>query len=62
MHRRLAEPLDELRRVVLVARLLDAALEVARERLLAPRALGRVRDRREGRARAVLLRALLQRV
>lgn len=46
---------DELSRVVLVLRLVDAALEVVLERLLSPRALGRVRDRREGGRGAVLL-------
>ena len=46
---------DELGRVVLILRLLEAALEVVLERLLAPRALGRVRDRRKGGRGAVLL-------
>lgn len=49
--------LDQIRRVVLAPRLVDAALQVAAERLVAPRALRRVRYRRECGARAVLVRA-----
>lgn len=57
MHRCLAELLDELRRVVPILGLLDTALEVPVERLLAPWAVDRVRDRGEGGHGAVLLRA-----
>lgn len=62
VHGLLAHLGDELRRVVLAARLLDAALEVPAERLLAPRAVDRVGDGREGRGGAVLPRATELRV
>lgn len=62
MHWRLPEPRDDLRGVVPLPRLLDAALEVPVEGGLPPRTVHGVRDRRKGGAGAVLFRARTHRV
>lgn len=53
---------DQLSSIILLLGLFDTALKVPIERLLAPVTVDWIRDGRKGRARAVLLRALADRV
>lgn len=62
VHRSLSELQNELSSIVLLFGFLNATLQIAFERLLTPRAIDGIRDRCECRARAILLRAMANRV